>query len=107
MVSGTLAMHFWSVAQQLASLLLILFILLMRAIALFFGLTPVLVISISELRGAYLTYVRASQGESPKQAASHARPLRPTGQESHATVASSVYTNDASQLQQRVTTNAP
>ena len=48
-------MHFWSFAQQLASLLLTLFILLMRAIALFFGLTPVLVISISELRGAYLT----------------------------------------------------
>lgn len=107
MVSGTLAMHFWSVAQQLASLLLTLFILLMRAIALFFGLTPVLFISISELRGAYLTYVRTSQSESPKQAASHPRATRPTGQDSHSTIASSVSTNEASQLQQRVTTNAP
>lgn len=100
-------MRVWSVAQQLPSLLLTLFILLMRAIALFFGLLPILVISISELRGAYLTYVRASQSESPKQAASQPRAAPPIGKDPRFTVASSVYTNDASQLKQRVTTNAP
>lgn len=105
MDNGTLAVRVWSIAQQLASLILTLFILLMRAIALFFGLTPVLFMGISELRGAYLTYVRASQNESPKQAAPHPRPAPPIGEDPLFAGASSVHTNDASQLKQRVTTN--